>query len=244
MPNGRPPNSTDEITQYRNAVRYGDISLGTLIDGLRARGLYANTVWVIYGDHGEAFGQHDGNYGHTFFLYDENIHVPFVIAVPGLIRNQQRVRKAVSLVDTAPAILDLLGIPAPADYQGRTMLDGTPRMALYFTDYSLGFLGVRDGPWKFIYEIESGKSQLFNGCSPLKRSESPRDIRCILMGFATFGQFSSRVYANVAVGQGFWQAEVQGVQQSAAGWIRFRYAQTTAPVLHFHFGRAQHLQLM
>jgi hypothetical protein len=84
----------------------------------------------------------------------------------------------------------------------------------------------------------------YNGCSPLKRSESPMDIRCVLMGFATFGQFSSRVYANVAVGQGFWQAEVQRVQQSAAGWIRFRYAQTTAPVLHFHFGRAKHLQLM
>jgi phosphoglycerol transferase MdoB-like AlkP superfamily enzyme len=153
---------TDEITQYRNAVHYGDISLGTLIDGLRARGLYANTVWVIYGDHGEAFGQHDGNYGHTFFLYDENIHVPLVVAVPGVIRNQQRVRKVVSLVDTAPTILDLLGIPAPADYQGRTMLDGTPRMALFFTDYSLGLLGLRDGPCKFIHEIESGKNQLFN----------------------------------------------------------------------------------
>jgi hypothetical protein len=152
---------SDEITQYRNALHYGDISLGTLIDGLRSRGLYENTVWIIYGDHGEAFGQHEGNYGHTFFLYDENIHVPFVIALPGLIHKQQRVRKIVSLVDTAPTILDLLGVPAPADYQGRTMLDGTPRMALYFTDYSLGLLGLRDGPWKFMHEIESGKNQLF-----------------------------------------------------------------------------------
>jgi arylsulfatase A-like enzyme len=76
----------------------------------------------------------------------------------------------VSLVDTAPTILDLLGIPSPANYQGRTMLDGVPRMALFFADYSLGFLGLRDGPWKFVYEIESGKEQLF------KMEQDPGEI--------------------------------------------------------------------
>jgi hypothetical protein len=35
-------------------------------------------------------------------------------------------------------------------------------MALFFTDYSLGLLGLRDGRWKFIYEIGSGKTQLFD----------------------------------------------------------------------------------
>ena len=110
---GRP-----KIDQYRNALHYGDVSLGALIEGLRARGLEENTVWVIYGDHGEAFRQHEGNYGHTFFLYDENIHVPFLIAAPGLMRRQERVRKVVSLVDTAPTILDLAGHSAAAELPG------------------------------------------------------------------------------------------------------------------------------
>ena len=153
---------TEEIDQYRNALHYGDVSLGTLVEGLRARGLEENTLWVIYGDHGEAFHQHPGNYGHTFFLYDENIHVPFLIAAPGLMQGQERVRKVVSLVDTAPTILDLMGIAPPKNYQGRTMLDGAPRMALFFADYSLGLLGLRDGRWKYIYEIGSGRVRLFN----------------------------------------------------------------------------------
>jgi glucan phosphoethanolaminetransferase (alkaline phosphatase superfamily) len=153
---------TAEIDQYRNALHYGDVSLGTLIQGLRARGLEQNTVWVIYGDHGEAFHQHEGNYGHTFFLYDENIHVPFLIAAPGLMRGQQRVHKVVSLVDTAPTILDLMGIQPANNYQGRSMLDAAPRMALFFADYSLGPLGLRDGRWKFIYEIGSGRARLFD----------------------------------------------------------------------------------
>jgi len=150
-----------EIDQYRNALHFGDESLGALMDGLRARGLEQNTVWVIYGDHGEAFHQHPGNYGHTFFLYEENVHVPFLIVLPGRDRGQ-RVRTVVSLIDTAPTILDLMGIQPPDNYQGRSMLSGAPRMALFFTDYSLGLLGLRDGPWKFIYETGSGKTELFD----------------------------------------------------------------------------------
>jgi hypothetical protein len=153
---------TAEIDQYRNALHYGDLSLGALIEGLRVRGLEENTIWVIYGDHGEAFRQHEGNYGHTFFLYDENVHVPFLIAAPGLMHGQERVRKVVSLVDVAPTILDLMGIAPPKNYQGRTMLDAAPRMALFFADYSLGLLGLRDGHWKFVYEIGSGRTRLFD----------------------------------------------------------------------------------
>jgi arylsulfatase A-like enzyme len=140
------------------------------MEGLRARGLEEKTVWVVYGDHGEAFGQHNGNYGHTFLLYDENVHVPFLIAAPGRMREQKRVRKVVSLVDTAPTILALLGISPPPSYQGASMLDGAQRMALFFADYSLGLLGLRDGPWKFVYELESGRAKLFD----LERD--PREI--------------------------------------------------------------------
>jgi glucan phosphoethanolaminetransferase (alkaline phosphatase superfamily) len=161
-PDPGPFAATAEVDQYRNALHYGDASLGTLVQGLRARGLEQSTVWIVYGDHGEAFGQHNGNYGHTFLLYDENVHVPFLIAAPALMPGQQRVRKVVSLVDTAPTVLALLGIPPPANYQGATMLDATPRMALFFADYSLGLLGLRDGPWKFVYELNSKRVKLFD----------------------------------------------------------------------------------
>jgi glucan phosphoethanolaminetransferase (alkaline phosphatase superfamily) len=160
-PGGGPFKGSADIDQYRNALHYGDTSLGALVEGLRARGLDQKTIWVIYGDHGEAFYQHEGNYGHTFFLYEENVHVPFLIAAPRLMTEQLRVRKTVSLVDIAPTVLDLVGIKQE-NYQGRTMLDPQPRMALFFTDYSLGLLGLRDGRWKFVYETGSGKTQLFD----------------------------------------------------------------------------------
>ena len=152
----------DEFGRYRNALHYGDTSLGALMRGLRARGLDQNTIWIVLGDHGEAFGQHEGNYGHTFQLYEENVRVPFLIAAPGLIPRQIRSGQVVSLIDTAPTLLDLMNLPIPQRYQGRSMLDGEPRMALFFADYSLGLRGLRDGPWKFVYELGSGRSKLFD----------------------------------------------------------------------------------
>jgi hypothetical protein len=42
------------------------------------------------------------------------------------------------------------------------MLDGRSRMALFFTDYSLALVGLRDGPRKFIHDIRSGRSRWFD----------------------------------------------------------------------------------
>lgn len=152
----------EEIGRYRNALHYADRSLGALMVGLSSRGLDQQTLWVVLGDHGEALGQHEGNYGHTFFLYEENVRVPFVIAAPGVLEPGQRSRTIVSLVDTAPTILDALGLPSPARYQGRSALDRQPQMALFFTDYSLGLLGLRDGRWKFVHQLDSRRSKLFD----------------------------------------------------------------------------------
>ncbi|MEK6287814.1 MAG: sulfatase [Acidobacteriota bacterium] len=148
--------------RYLNALHYADAALGSLIEGLRERRLYDRTLFVIFGDHGQAFGQHEGNYGHSLFLYDENLHVPYLIAAPGLIDEQVRVTRTISLIDTAPTILDLVGLPPPAGYQGSTALEAEPRLALFCTDYSLRLLGLRDGCWKYIYEMDSGRSKLFD----------------------------------------------------------------------------------
>jgi arylsulfatase A-like enzyme len=152
----------DEFGRYRNALHDGDASLGAFMQGLQARGLAEHTLWIVFGDHGEAFGQHEGNYGHTFNLYDENVHVPMLIAAPGLVVRQVRSRRVVSLVDVAPTVLDLAGLPAPEIYQGQSMLAPGARMALFFADYSLRWIGLRDGSLKVIHALDSGRSSLFD----------------------------------------------------------------------------------
>jgi arylsulfatase A-like enzyme len=162
VPERGPLPEEQDVDRYRNALHYADAALGQLLDGLRTRGLDRETLFVIMGDHGEAFGQHDGNYGHTLFLYEENLRVPYLIAAPGCVREQVRVGRIASLVDTAPTVLDLLGLPVPSPYQGASLLDGQSRMALFCTDYTLGLLGLRDGRWKLVHELESGRSRLYD----------------------------------------------------------------------------------
>jgi glucan phosphoethanolaminetransferase (alkaline phosphatase superfamily) len=151
-----------EIGRYRNALHEADEALGQLLDGLHERGLLEKTLFVLFGDHAEAFGQHPGNYGHTLFINEENVHVPLILAAPGLIQEPIHQSRVASLVDVTPTILDLLGISASRLYQGHSLLDGKTWMALFATDYSLGFLGLRDGRWKLIHELDSGQSWLFD----------------------------------------------------------------------------------
>jgi arylsulfatase A-like enzyme len=156
-----------EVDRYRNALHEGDRALGTLLEGLRARGLADSTLVVVIADHGEAFGQHEGNYGHTLALYDENVRVPLVVSLPGGAtagRGPRRVHRVASLLDVAPTILDLAGVRSPAAFDGESLLTGGARAALFFTDYSLGLVGLRDGCTKYLHELESGRSRWFDVC--------------------------------------------------------------------------------
>ena len=153
--------SKTDLDRYRSALQDGDVSIGVLIDGLKSRGLFEKTMFVVYGDHGQAFNQHPGNVGHTFYLYEENVRIPFFVALPGLIAETVRSNLTTSLVDVAPTVFDLLGLPADSRHQGITALNGQARTSPFFTDYGARLVGLRDGPWKFIHDLDAGRSQLF-----------------------------------------------------------------------------------
>ena len=163
-PDAGPFHDAGELGAYKNALRYGDESFGDLVSGLAARRLLDHTLLVIFGDHGEAFGQHDGNFGHTLFVYDENVRVPLIVALPRA-AEPRRVQRVASALDIAPTVLDLLGLPSSSRHEGVSLLAPQRQMALFFSDYAVGWLGLRDGCWKDVLEVESGRSQLFDLCT-------------------------------------------------------------------------------
>ena len=158
---------TTELDAYKNALHYADASLGALFDGLRQRGLDRRTMVVLVGDHGEAFGQHDGNVGHSLFIFEENLRVPLLFALPADSKSgaeSVRVARPASVIDVAPTVLDLLGIESKPLQDGVSLLRPRERMVMFFTDYSLGWLGLRDGCWKFIFEVEARRGRLYDLC--------------------------------------------------------------------------------
>ena len=161
-PKPGPFSEETDVGRYLNALHYGDQAVGQLIEGMKKLGRYDNSLFVFCGDHGEAFGEHAGNFGHTLYIYEENVRVPLFVFAPGLTKEQHRVPHLTSVIDIAPTLLDLLGLEIPLTYQGVSLLRAEPDTALFYTDYSTRLVGLREKRWKFIYEFESGRSSLFD----------------------------------------------------------------------------------
>lgn len=160
-----PFRNDQDFWRYMNALHESDVAFGTLVDGLRRRQMLDHTLFVVFGDHGEAFGEHPGNFAHTLFIHEENVHIPLVIAAPGGLPITLRTSQLASVIDIAPTVLDLLGLPRQPLHQGASLLSRDSRMALFYTDYSIGWLGLVDGCWKYLYEIDSRRSRLFDVCA-------------------------------------------------------------------------------
>jgi phosphoglycerol transferase MdoB-like AlkP superfamily enzyme len=162
-PPGGPFPTDTQLGCYRNALHYADRSIRALWDGLRARGHGEDTLWCIAGDHGQAFGEHAGNFGHTFWLYDENLRVPLLFALPGHDLPPAAIPRTLSHLDVLPALLDLLGLPVPATAEGRSVFEPTPAAPVFFfTDWGDLLLGLRDGPWKYVLDVTTSGEQLFH----------------------------------------------------------------------------------
>jgi len=105
---------------YDGEIREADRLVGEVLTVLRERGLLDTTIVVVTADHGQSIGEH-GRFGHGGLVTQPVIHVPLIIAGPGLPEGR-RIAARVGLVDLAPTLLDLLGVPAPAGIDGRSVL--------------------------------------------------------------------------------------------------------------------------
>ncbi|HEY8377351.1 MAG TPA: sulfatase-like hydrolase/transferase, partial [Nannocystis sp.] len=165
----RPFPAASEFDHYRNDLHVGDEALGRLIDGLAARGRLGDVLWIVQGDHGEAFRQHPGNIAHSLFVWEENVHVPLVLAPPPDLAPQTTLRapQIAGAVDVAPTLLALLGLPAPDAWDGRSLLAPAPGVARFFSDHVSVLFGLRTGRYKCIVEPARDRVQLFDlGADP------------------------------------------------------------------------------
>jgi arylsulfatase len=100
----------DGLNFYLNALRDVDRSVEFVLDALEASGQAGDTVVVFTSDHGEMAGSHGlrqkGN-----LVYDENFHVPFLIAHPD-VPGGTRTDALASGVDLAPTLLEIAGADA------------------------------------------------------------------------------------------------------------------------------------
>jgi arylsulfatase A-like enzyme len=144
---------------YDGEITYHDDQLARLKAALARHGLLEDTLLVVTSDHGEEFFEH-GLVGHGHSLYEELLHVPLVIRLPGAAPGESpsRCDAEVSLTDVLPTACEILGVECPGGVEGRSLADllkGEGRRPYPEAAFSI-FLGgqraVRMGRHKVIYK--------------------------------------------------------------------------------------------
>jgi arylsulfatase A-like enzyme len=92
---------------YDATVRYSDSLLGSVVETLKERGEWEDTLFILLSDHGEEFGEH-GGWGHDQSVYEELLRVPLIIRFPRDEFAGTRIREPVTHLDILPTVLDYL----------------------------------------------------------------------------------------------------------------------------------------
>lgn len=134
--------SRQDLTLLRNyyyaCISFVDYQIGRILQALKERGMYDNTIIVFSSDHGEMLGDF-GTMGKRSML-DGAVHVPLLMRVPGM--EAERRRDVCSLVDIAPTLLSRAGIAYDkSEYDGIDLFGGCRHTEVY-SQYSTGASGT------------------------------------------------------------------------------------------------------
>ena len=150
---------------YDGAIAFVDDQVGRLFEGLRDAGIYDETMIVITADHGEGFMEH-GFLAHTNTPYQELIHIPMLVKLPGGEGAGQRRDENVALVDLAPTIEDFVGVDLELERDGKSLLPVLRNEGPLERDYIYSELSnrmaVRKGKWKLFYLEPKRRNWLYD----------------------------------------------------------------------------------
>jgi arylsulfatase len=110
------------ISLYDNEILYSDYLLRNLMDFLKSKGLFNNSIIIINSDHGENLNEHNNLFGHCDRPYESQINVPLIMRVPDT-NNMLDDTAWSSNIDIVPTILDLINVQyEDAYFEGISLL--------------------------------------------------------------------------------------------------------------------------
>jgi arylsulfatase A-like enzyme len=168
------------LDRYEAEIRTADQWIGTFFSKLRQLKLMDRTVVVVSSDHGEGIYEENERFvGHGGGVIQDLIRVPLIISGPGLPRGKV-VKRTVRKLDIFPTLLDLVGLPAPPELRGKSLVplwSGKPAPGPedYLPAVTMGMIkgpeqiSVVTGRWQVVLVPAYGSVQVF----PWSSEESP-----------------------------------------------------------------------
>ncbi|HEY2774378.1 MAG TPA: sulfatase [Candidatus Binatia bacterium] len=110
------------IACYDAEIRSMDESFGVLVDGLKKRGLFDDTLIVFTSDHGEELGEHTRMGWHSHALWDPILLVPLIVALPDRASAGHTIGDQAREIDILPTVLDVIGAKPEPQAEGRSLM--------------------------------------------------------------------------------------------------------------------------
>lgn len=107
---------------YYGMITLIDKQVGRLLNYLKEKEDFENTVVIFMSDHGELLGDH-GMYLKGPYFYEPSIRVPLIISYPQKFKRNLRCNALIELVDIVPTIYDILGMEKPECIQGKSLFN-------------------------------------------------------------------------------------------------------------------------
>jgi arylsulfatase A-like enzyme len=159
---------------YYASITFIDEQTGRILESLKKRDMYDNTLIIFFSDHGDMLGDH--HLWRKTYAYEASAKIPMLLRWPGSMgMNHQRGKKLtqpVELRDVLPTFLDAAGTPVPNHLDGKSMLElilGNTKNWRQFIDMEHSMCynkdhwnALTDGRFKYIYYAYDGREQLFD----------------------------------------------------------------------------------
>lgn len=155
----------DCIARYYGMVSQLDDAIGRVLAHLEELGLAQNTLVIFTSDHGDTCGGH-GMLDKHYILYEDVVHIPLIMRLPGVVPSGIRVQRCVSnCLDLPPTIEEIMELPPSGVRHGLSLLlllagEEQPARPNYtvFTSNGQQFglftqRGITDGRWKYIWNL-------------------------------------------------------------------------------------------
>lgn len=170
---------------YCNAAHYEDAQLGRLIDYLHDRSILDNCIIVLYGDHGEAFGEHN-LVTHAREPIECVARIPLIVFAPKF-RTAAHMDYPAHIVDLVPTVLGLCGYPRHPNFQGLDLFDAhiPEARSRMLPIHMITGMSIADavivGDWKLMRVYKTGRDYLFNVAADPNESNDLKDSNRAIM---------------------------------------------------------------
>lgn len=138
---------SDMLSLYDAEVAWADKNFSNIVEALKNRGLYQNSLIAFIADHGEEFYEHQG-WEHGQTLYSEVIHIPFIVKLPASHLIHRRVKESAQLKDLYPSIIDVCSC-ASVKLEGQKLFSGAKQSEKQGALSYLDLDGYRAVAWTF-----------------------------------------------------------------------------------------------